>query len=320
MHVHIATIGNRIEPVTKGINAISPGIDRLYLLASERFRESAERVADICRDLQIEVEIRNVSGFDFQEIVNAISSIHEENDGRGVLFSINITGGTNLMAAAACSSAFFFGATIYYVKWDPEGSMADQLEEIPVPNVPNVSAIKGKTREILIHILEETEAGRSVSNSDVSKRFDIQKQNSGYHLRVLESDGLIVRERDPADRRHNILTLTRQGRLIAGWMRSHKGDRSRSGADVRPDEVADQLPLLGHPILCVANDHQSPLGAGDGGVDDLQPGVALFGAARRREPPGGLLRVGVAVHDGDSHCNTPKVLPIAEGFVLVAQD
>lgn len=237
MHVHIATIGNRIEPVTKGINAISPGIDRLYLLASERFRESAERVADICRDLQITVEIRNVSGFDFQEIVNAISSIHDENDAKGVLFSINITGGTNLMAAAACSSAFFFGATIYYVKWDPEGSMADQLEEIPVPNVPNVSAIKGKTRDILIHILTETEAGRKVSNSDVSKMFDIQKQNSGYHLKVLETDGLIVRERDPADRRHNVLTLTQQGRLIAGWMRSQRGRRCTvaSVTDVRPD-------------------------------------------------------------------------------------
>ena len=50
--------------------------------------------------------------------MNTIYRIYERENGKGVTFSINITGGTNLMAAAACSCAFFIGTTIYYVMDD----------------------------------------------------------------------------------------------------------------------------------------------------------------------------------------------------------
>lgn len=237
MHVHIATIGGSPEPVTKAINAISPGIDRIHLLASDRFRSVAEDVADTCRKLQIVPSIENVSGFDFQEIVNAISRIYDEENAKGVTFSINITGGTNLMAAAACSCAFFIGATIYYVHWRPDEPMSEQLEEIPVPNVPNLSSIKGKTRDILVYILRETRAGHQVSNKSVAAEFNAQKQNSGYHLSKLAANGLILMERNPDDRRLNDISLTGQGTLIANWLMNR--DERRSRTVVLPDYLAE---------------------------------------------------------------------------------
>ena len=40
MHVHIATAGQAVEPVIKAFNAI-PGIDKVYILYSKVYGESA---------------------------------------------------------------------------------------------------------------------------------------------------------------------------------------------------------------------------------------------------------------------------------------
>ncbi len=83
-----------------------------------KFQESIDKVTESLSNFKVEVIPEYISGFDFQEFVNTIYRIYERENGKGVTFSINITGGTNLMAAAACSCAFFIGATIYYVMDD----------------------------------------------------------------------------------------------------------------------------------------------------------------------------------------------------------
>lgn len=223
MHVHIATMGKVQEPIKKAFNAI-PGIDRVYLIGSSKYEESAEELKAFFTSGMASCEIVYVTGFDFQEIVSTIYRIYETERGKNVEFSINITGGTNLMAAAACSCAFFIGAEIYYVNWDPSVSIREQLIHIPTPKTPELSKIKGKTRTILKFILERTEKGCVISNSNISSQFDIDKQNSSYHLKILAGEGLIRIEKGyrktngQMDNRRNTIILTEQGRIVANWL------------------------------------------------------------------------------------------------------
>lgn len=226
MHVHIASMGKAKEPVIKGLRAI-PGIDKVYILASQKYLVEAEEVKGISEAMMMDTEIRCISGFNFQEITENINRIHHENYKPGVKFSINITGGTNLMAAAACSCAFLIGATIYYVQWDESLSVSEQLQEIPMPHSPNLGLIKEKTRDILQYIYEQSSKG-PVSNADIIQLFAIDKQNSGYHLRKLESEGLIKITKGfctsdgKVDNRRNTIHLTDQGKMVALWMRNDR--------------------------------------------------------------------------------------------------
>lgn len=217
MHVHIATAGQAVEPVIKAFNAI-PGIDRVYILYSKVYGESALELESFFGKAMVPVVLRPINGFDFQNIVDNIYAIYQAEHGKGVEFSINITGGTNLMAAAACSCAFFVGAKIYYVLRDPEKTAAEQLVQIPTPRTPNLEKIKGKTAAILGFILEKSQRGEDVRSSDIGKAFDVDKQNSSYHLGVLEGEGLIERVTDSNDKRVKLVRLTSQGRLVASWL------------------------------------------------------------------------------------------------------
>jgi len=220
MHVHIAMMGKVTEPVTKSFQAL--GYDKLYLLANRKYQESIDLVVGALALFQVPVEVRFISGFDFQEIVDSIYGIYEEENSRDVTFSINITGGTNLMAAAACSCAFFIGATIYYVMMG-DGPVKDQVVPIPTPKTPNMAALKQDTREILRFILEETEQGRPVTTDSMMLRFDKSKQSINQKLNTLRKEGLIengkgVGPKGMPDRRYRTIVLTRQGRLIASWI------------------------------------------------------------------------------------------------------
>ena len=217
MHVHIATAGQAVEPVIKAFNAI-PGIDKVYILYSKVYGESALELESFFGKAMVPVVLRPINGFDFQNIVDNIYAIYQAEHGKGVEFSINITGGTNLMAAAACSCAFFVGAKIYYVLRDPEKTAAEQLVQIPTPRTPNLEKIKGKTAAILGFILEKSQRGEDVRSSDIGKAFDVDKQNSSYHLGVLEGEGLIERVTDSNDKRVKLVRLTSQGRLVASWL------------------------------------------------------------------------------------------------------
>ena len=217
MHIHIATAGQAVKPVIKAFNAI-PGIDKVYILYSKVYGESALELESFFGKAMVPVVLRPINGFDFQNIVDNIYAIYQAEHGKGVEFSINITGGTNLMAAAACSCAFFVGAKIYYVLRDPEKTAAEQLVQIPTPRTPNLEKIKGKTAAILGFILEKSQRGEDVRSSDIGKAFDVDKQNSSYHLGMLEGEGLIERVTDPNDRRVKLVRLTSQGRLVASWL------------------------------------------------------------------------------------------------------
>ena len=220
MQIHIAMMGKATEPVTKSFQAL--GYEKLYLLTNKKYSESVDRVKGSLSEFQVEVCSEYVSGFDFQEIVDTIYRIYEAENGPKVTFSINITGGTNLMAAASCSCAFFIGATIYYVM-DGTGSVKDQVVPIPTPKTPNMAALKDDTKRILRYILEQTELKRPVTTAGLMEEFDKTKQSLNHQINILRNEGLVensdgIAPNGKFDRRYRTIVLTRQGRLVASWM------------------------------------------------------------------------------------------------------
>lgn len=219
MHIYIATIGKNIEPVTKAVNAI-PGIDIAYLIYSEKFSAERDEAARTLQALNIEVRCIESSGFDFQEISTAINRAHDETYEIGAQYSINITGGTNLMAAAACVAAFILDAKVYYVENDPTKSVSEQVKDIPIPRVLDVSKLSEKDRDILTFIEENSRDGKKTSNGVIADKLNLDKQNVGYHLRGLQKMGLVIVEKGQGeDRRKNWVYVTREGRLIAKTIR-----------------------------------------------------------------------------------------------------
>lgn len=213
-------MGKVTEPVMKAFQAL--GFDKLYLLSNDKYQESINLVTEGLSSFRVDVKVEYISGFDFQEIVNTIYRIYERENSRGVDFSINITGGTNLMAAAACSCAFFIGATIYYVMMG-DGPVKDQVKPIPTPKTPNMAALKPETREILRYISSETDNHHDVTTAALMSRFGKTKQSLNHQINILRAEGLVensdgIRPDGKSDRRYRSIILTPQGRLIASWV------------------------------------------------------------------------------------------------------
>ena len=220
MHIHIAPMGESTQPVTKAFQAL--GFDKLYLLSNKKFQKSIDHVTESLSSFNVEVVPVFISGFAFQEIVDAIYRVYEAENGKGVTFSINITGGTNLMAAASCSCAFFIGATIYYVMND-DRSVKEQVQSIPTPKTPNLAALKPETRKILRSILKKVEDEGYATTAELKDEFNKTKQSLNYQINILRNEGLvengeIVQSNGKVDRRCKSIVLTQQGRLVASWI------------------------------------------------------------------------------------------------------
>lgn len=215
MHVHIANIGEHPEPVKNGVRGIG-NIDFIYLLYSEKFLAQAEDTKSGFVDQGYGCEMVQIDGFDFQEIVDRIYEIYNHNNERNTRYSINITGGTNLMAAAACSTAFFTGAKIYYVLYnpnDPNQSLSERLIEVPTPKIPDVKHLKDHEKSIM-KILDE---GNRENNSTIADSLGMSRQLCGRYIHNLEDMGLVETSIGGNDRRFRQVTLTREGKMILGW-------------------------------------------------------------------------------------------------------
>lgn len=142
-------------------------------------------------------------------------------------YTINVTGGTKLMAFAAYSSSYFIGATVYYVQDRTDLPLTDQLLTILTTKAPQNTKFDKKGRAILKFIYEKTLNNGSVSNSDIETEFALTKQQVSYYIRNLREEALIdtdVGVYDPEKkitnyRRHSI-KLTQQGQMMARFTKS----------------------------------------------------------------------------------------------------
>ncbi len=226
MHIHIASVGSGTESVISGFNGVA-AIDRLYLIGSRQRRHSSEALEKKMKNLGIDCRTVLVSGFDFQEIVDTIYGIYGENaDRNDVRYTINITGGTNLMAAAACSTAFFIKAEIYYVMYDRDKAergedqdpIGDRVIRIPTPKIPNVNGLGPATREILEYILDND--GPDLTSVKVADAFGLSRQALKHHTDILKKEEIIEVEKWTRNNRLSKIALTQEGRMVAGWIKN----------------------------------------------------------------------------------------------------
>ena len=225
LKVHIATVGSSKEPIMKVIRCIS-GINVLYLLhtACGQSQESAEQISDWVTGMIPDVRLRTVPLLDFMGIVQVIYNIRDEMGPVEAEYSVNITGGTNLMAAAACYGSFYIRAQIYYSVKGTDGQPFDsQVIRVEAPKAVDVSRYKDLTKDILSFIHRQTESGERVTKTMIATEFKITKQKVGYHTGILEKDGLLVQSRflegDKVDGRRSELSLTSQGVMVARNLR-----------------------------------------------------------------------------------------------------
>jgi len=227
MHIHMATAGKVTEPILKGLKLI-PGIEKVYLLYSGQYRESAEEIDAFLEKGRTPTTLISVQEYDFQDVMDKISDIYEKEKATGPhKYTINVTGGTKLMAFSAYSAAYFIGATVYYIQDRDDLPLDEQILPILTTKAPKNTKSDNKGRVILKFIYEKTLNNGTVTNSDIESRFDLSKQQVSYYIRNLRESGLIIVDNGLYDDvkkitnyRFNTIRLTQQGHMEAKFTRN----------------------------------------------------------------------------------------------------
>lgn len=226
MHIHIATLGEKTDPVVKGLKTI-PGIEKVYLIYSEGFEGSKDVVMNYLENGGTPCESMPVGAYDFDGVMNIVANIQKKEGAAGKQeYSMNVTGGTKLMAFSLYSSAYFIGATVYYIQDRDDIPLSEQLMTILTTKAPKVSKTGRKARKILGFIYEKTSNRGTVTNQDIQVKFAMNKQQVSYYIRNLRDDGLIIvgsglqdSESGKTNYRYNDIRLTQQGFMEAKFTR-----------------------------------------------------------------------------------------------------
>lgn len=135
---------------------------------------------------------RRIPMFDFQGIVQNVFGIYQEERGPKVDFSVNITGGTNLMAAALCYVSYYIGAKIWYAG-NMKGPISEQVKEVASPKAIDVDKMKPITKDFLKIIYDKTMKDEQVSLGEACaiRGKEITKQTATYQKKLLINLGLI---------------------------------------------------------------------------------------------------------------------------------
>jgi len=126
------------------------------------------------------------------------------------------------MAFAAYSSAYFIGATVYYVKERNDIPYDERLLTLMTTQAPANETTNKKWNEILRFIYRKTVNNGFVTNTDIKNEFKMSDNQVSYYIRVFRNKGLITTSNgvcDPNSQsinyRFNNIKLTQQGMMIA---------------------------------------------------------------------------------------------------------
>mgnify|MGYP000554189080 CR=1 FL=1 len=214
MKVHIVPHGRATIHVKRGLRDYA-SVDKVYLLTSDAFEDEGVELESELTEFGYEVESHLIDAFDLRSVVDTIVGIAKEYPDDDLF--INITGGTNLVAGGATSSAFFIGATPYYVlePQDDDEDLDDLVMELPAPTQPLTFEIEGLQRDVLVTLGKWDEQGkRGVIMREIGEELGESAQKISYHINQLETRGLV--EKRSAGRSKNIY-LTDVGKLYLRW-------------------------------------------------------------------------------------------------------
>jgi len=199
--VHIVMLGKTTENVIRGIMALG-GIE-VYPITSETCRDSIgelKKKLSMCtihegfdseekRSLLID-PFKNDA---YEKIIELIIDIVQERKRKKpeTVFLVNITGGTNLMSAAASAGAILTNSTAYYVL---EGSSDPII--LPWHSLES-KTVSEKERMILNELKDSNLYGKQLCNRLLAnKGIEISTRMMPHYLINLEKIGYVERIRD----------------------------------------------------------------------------------------------------------------------------
>ncbi|WP_049937227.1 HFX_2341 family transcriptional regulator domain-containing protein [Haloplanus natans] len=214
MSLHIVPHGETTVHIKRGLQAHGSA-DHVQLLTSEKFRSVGDELAEELSEFGYNVEIDLIDAFDLRDVVDAVVSVARKNPDQEIY--VNITGGTNLMAGAATASAFFIGATPYYVLEPQTGeeSIDELVQKLPSPTQPLNFEIEGLQLDVLETLGRWDEEGRKgVILREIGEELSESSQKISYHVSQLEEKGLVETEMEG---RTKHVYVTDVGRLYLQW-------------------------------------------------------------------------------------------------------
>lgn len=214
MSLHIVPHGQTTVHIKRGLQAFGSA-DKVHLLTSEKFRSVGNELAEELTQFGYAVEVDLIDAFDLRDIVDTVVSIARENPDQDTY--INMTGGTNLMAGAATASAFFIGATPYYVLEPQTGeeSVDDLVMKLPSPTQPLTFEIEGLQLDVLRTLGKWDRDGRKgVILREIGEELNESSQKISYHVSQLQEKGLVETQ---IDGRTKHVHVTDVGRLYLQW-------------------------------------------------------------------------------------------------------
>ena len=164
MKIFISPIGKTTEHVKGWLAEESRGVQILWLIHSKKDKTDFPKIAKKLKtDLKsayprLKIKLKSIdSAFEIDPTMDAISEIiHKEmDDGNALLkseFTLNITGGTNVMAAATMISATWYGTKAHYVL---EPQTDDPNDKQYVLDLPVKTLGTARTKDIQLKILKE---------------------------------------------------------------------------------------------------------------------------------------------------------------------
>ena len=193
MTIFIAPIGLTTEHVKTWLAEESRGVRILWLIHSKKGEETdfvkiAEQLKNDLKSayVNLKIKLKSIdSAFEIDPTMDAISEIiHKEmDDGNADTskeFTLNITGGTNIMAAATMLSATWHNTKAHYVlipqKNDPPGKIL--VVDLPIKSIGNA-----KMKENHLEIL------KIINNS----KYCIENTPNGIEPKIIE--GSITRQK-----------------------------------------------------------------------------------------------------------------------------
>ena len=144
MVVHIAPIGEHTEHVIEWLREITP-VKKIHLLHSKtdtNLVKNAKKLEKRIKDDYPGVTVSRIiieNPWNLDDTMDAITQIiydERENDVENYEIAINVTGGTNVMAAAAILAATRHGTKAYYVlnrRKNP--NLESYVDQLPIPPI-----------------------------------------------------------------------------------------------------------------------------------------------------------------------------------------
>ena len=214
MSLHIVPHGETTVHIKRGLQAYGSA-DHVQLLTSEKYQSVGNELAKDLTEFGYTVEVDLIDAFDLRDVVDTVVSVARENPDQEIY--VNITGGTNLMAGAATASAFFIGATPYYVLEPQTGeeSVDELVKKLPSPTQPLNFEIEGLQLNVL-RTLDKWDKNRrtGVILREIGEELGESSQKISYHISQLEEKGLVETE---IEGRTKHVYVSDVGRLYLQW-------------------------------------------------------------------------------------------------------